>query len=158
MSKIITVFLASIKLIGLGIFKFMRMYAVPCIKFINSFKLLLESKIEPKAFVAVEYFNKTMDISTVFMLLLLDAFVYSIKLLCKNIKEIQKAESNEEVILAFANYIRTLEKENRHMFYFKLASLMLIFIAGKNKNQLTNSNADLIIQLCYTHPESNKLL
>ena len=77
--------------------------------------------------------------------------------------DIGEEKSYSKMILAYANYIRTLEKNQRNMVYFKTVSLMLVELINPrtslpdNKEKISSSDADLLAQLSYSYNRHKKI-
>ena len=134
----------------------------PVIQFVNAIKFFVSTegkvKFELPDFKFVEYLADEFKFSEVFIERLIEAFVNSIKLIVvnidKNFTEEQTANYNLNVLLAFTNYVKTLNKWNKDMIYLKLASTMLIYLFSKSGDTLKDHEATTMVQLTYS---DNKL-
>jgi len=156
MKNFILAFLNTINLFASGIYKFVRDNVIPCISFVNAIKALLDQDMTVENFSATEFLKGKLAVYGKLLQILMAAFVDSVLKLLSNQKDLFKDKKYENIIIAFANYVKTLEKHQRNMLYLKLASMMLIFIAGTNKIDLSSSHADTLIQLTYSNPALKK--
>jgi len=157
-------FFSLFQLLITGLFKFVRDYAIPAINFINAIKDLIENPITDKkaidAFDYKKFFTDKLNIAYSIISNLLAAFKAAMLNLFPDIGE---EKSYSKMILAYANYIRTLEKNQRNMVYFKTVSLMLVELINPrtslpdNKEKISSSDADLLAQLSYSYNRHKKI-
>ena len=135
----------------------------PAIKFVEALKNFIsqgttKDKIESENFKFIEHLMDQFKLTESLIEKLIEAAVDSIKKLVANIDksyvEGEEMPYNLFVILAFANYVKTLNKWQKDMIYLKLASLMLIKMFTKDNGTLSDHEAITMVQLTYS---DNKL-
>ena len=137
----------------------------PAIKFVEALKNFIsqgttKDKIEPENFKFIEHLMDQFKLTESLIENLIDAAVDSIKKLVANIDksyvEGEEMPYNLFVILAFANYVKTLNKWQKDMIYLKLASLMLIQMFTKDNGTLSDHEAITMVQLTYSDNKLHK--
>lgn len=130
---------------------FIQDYIIPVIQFVNGIKALLESEIDEKTFEWKKYFSDYMGIAQDVIEFLVKAFAKAAKALCP--PDIITSTVYKQIIIQFANYVKTLEKRQRNFLYFKIASMMLMeWYSFRNKGEeLKESECDFWLQFTYTY-------
>lgn len=157
-------FFSLFQLLISGLFRFVRDYAIPAINFINTIKELVENPLTDekaiKAFNYKDFFTNKLNVSYSLISNLLAAFKAA---LLNLLPDIGKEKSYNAMILAYANYVKTLENHQRNMVYFKTVSLMLVELINPrtsikdNEEKISTSDADLLTQLSYSYNRHKKI-
>jgi len=155
--KLVKRFYVWFKLIFSGLWRFIRDYVVPVILFINAIKELLETDIDEKKFNYKSYFADKLKYTQKLITLLVNAFINAAEILIPEAIEELKEKTYLAIILAFVEYFRTLDKPQKSMLFFKLASLMLIELTSDTKFKIKDDEADLLIQLTYSYNKYKKV-
>ena len=130
---------------------FIQDYIIPVIQFVNAIKKLLESEIDEKTFEWKQYFAEYLGFAQDVIEFLVKVFAKAAKALCP--PDVITATVYKQIILQFANYVKTLEKRQRNFLYFKIASMMLMeWYSQRNKGEtLKESECDFWLQFTYTY-------
>jgi len=120
---------------------FIQYYIIPVIQFVNAIKKLLESEIDEKTFEWKQYFAEYLGFAQDVIEFLVKVFAKAAKALCP--PDVITATVYKQIILQFANYVKTLEKRQRNFLYFKIASVIVNATKAKrlkNRNVISGCN------------------
>jgi len=139
----------------LSIWRFIRDKVVPVINFMQGIKKLAAGELTAADFNAIIFFRDFLGCQEEWIKAVITAFIESLKELVPHLEIFKsKKPSNDNIILAFVEYYKSLEKAQRSMLLCKLASLVIF----NNEKDTKHNHSDFIVQLTYSWMKNKEKL
>ena len=128
---------------------------LPCIKFIEAFKLAIRlNKDEFAKFSFLDHLKDIMLFSDLMLTDFSDFFVSAVSSLFPDLKIAKPTEKStvfENTLKAFLEYVKPMSMWQRDLIYLKLASLLLKSYADKQGHSMNDNDAISLVQISYAN-------